>query len=145
MKLIYDKPTSQAMENVLKRAAQLRELRWTPIRRFPPSLGGRTVGDHGTCLFAEKTQIIQRCEKPSIPRSASSLLKPSSNTIRLRVSGTRPLWRGIPNFSLKSLLTCAIGTNSIVISSLSGLSYHFQLGSSICPLKRGFLLFISNS
>ena len=35
MKLIYDKPTSQDAENVLKRVRQLAELRWTPARQFP--------------------------------------------------------------------------------------------------------------
>ncbi|CDB29978.1 unknown [Firmicutes bacterium CAG:137] len=31
----------------------------TPIRRFPPSLGGRTVGDHPPCRLPEKFQISQ--------------------------------------------------------------------------------------
>ena len=43
----------------------------TPMRALPPSLGGRTVGDHASRSQAEKPQISHRCEKPSTPRSAS--------------------------------------------------------------------------
>ena len=51
----------------------------TPIRTFPPSRGGLTVGDQwnsdpgrvGVPLVAEKPQISQIWEKPSRPRSAS--------------------------------------------------------------------------
>lgn len=43
----------------------------TPIRWFPPNLGGRTVGDHSLCRFAEKFQIIQMWENPSSPRIMS--------------------------------------------------------------------------
>ena len=42
----------------------------TPIRSFPPSRGGRTVGDQVERAAFEKTQISHRCEKPSSPRSA---------------------------------------------------------------------------
>ena len=34
-KLIYDKPKTKGAENVLKRARQLAELRWTPVKPFP--------------------------------------------------------------------------------------------------------------
>ncbi|MBQ7566454.1 MAG: hypothetical protein IJT18_04980 [Oscillospiraceae bacterium] len=44
MKLIHDKPTSQGMENALKRAAQLRDLRWTPVRQFPCTYLLRALG-----------------------------------------------------------------------------------------------------
>ena len=40
MRLICDKPANPGVENVLKRARQLRELRWTPIRPLPSALFG---------------------------------------------------------------------------------------------------------
>lgn len=40
MQLIYDKPATAGVENVLKRARQLREIRWTPIRPLPSALKG---------------------------------------------------------------------------------------------------------
>lgn len=33
--IYHDKPTSVGMENALKRAAQLREIRWTPVAKLP--------------------------------------------------------------------------------------------------------------
>ena len=43
----------------------------TPIRVFPPSRGGRTVGDQPCRTASENCQMSHRCEKPSMPRSAS--------------------------------------------------------------------------
>ena len=40
MQLIYDKPASPGVANALKRARQLCEARWTPIRPLPSSLKG---------------------------------------------------------------------------------------------------------
>ena len=40
MQLIYDQPASAGVENVLKRARQLRQIRWTPIRPLPSALKG---------------------------------------------------------------------------------------------------------
>lgn len=40
MQLICDKPANPGVENALKRARQLRELRWTPIRPLPSALKG---------------------------------------------------------------------------------------------------------
>ena len=73
------------------------------MRVLPPSRGGRTVGDQPGRSAFENAQISQRWEKPSMPRSASGLLYSGSKTIRARVPGTSPLWRGMPNFSRKSL------------------------------------------
>ena len=41
----------------------------TPLRTFPPSLGGLTVGDQ--LSFSEKPQMSQRWVNSSIPRMAS--------------------------------------------------------------------------
>jgi hypothetical protein len=40
MQLIYDKPASRGVENALKRARRLCQLRWTPIRPLPSALKG---------------------------------------------------------------------------------------------------------
>ena len=45
----------------------------TPFLTFPPSLGGRTVGDHFVLFASENSQISQRWEYSSMPRSASGL------------------------------------------------------------------------
>ena len=45
MKLIYDKPQSQGVENALKRAKQMVRFRWTPVRRFPQIMRIRTPGE----------------------------------------------------------------------------------------------------
>ena len=37
MQLYYDKPVSKGVENALKRAKQMVQIKWTPIRRFPTS------------------------------------------------------------------------------------------------------------
>ena len=88
----------------------------TPIRTLPPSLGGRTVGDQSARRFSENPQISQRCEKPSSPRSASGLQNSGSNTtVDISVS-IIPLWRGKPNFEVKSL--CMLATARTLISSM---------------------------
>ena len=46
MQLIYDKPATQGVANVLKRARQLCELRWTPIRPLPSAMSGVKGTDH---------------------------------------------------------------------------------------------------
>ena len=38
MKLYSDKPASKGVENALKRAKQMVEIKWTPVRRFPASM-----------------------------------------------------------------------------------------------------------
>ena len=75
----------------------------TPMRALPPSRGGRTVGDQFFRTACENCQISQTCEKPSSPRTASAARNSGSNTIFARSESTSPLWRGIPNFSSKSL------------------------------------------
>lgn len=40
MRFVYDRPASQGVENALKRARQLCEARWTPIRPLPNALFG---------------------------------------------------------------------------------------------------------
>ena len=96
----------------------------TPIRVFPPSLGGRTVGFHFALLSSEREtkpsenpQINQRCEYPSRPRNASVFLYSSVNSITPHSSGTTPLCLGSPNFVLKSVLMCAIIFNSVILRS----------------------------
>ena len=55
----------------------------TPTRVFPPSLGGRTVADQfpGFLTFSENSQISQRWENSSIPRTASGLENSGSKTL----------------------------------------------------------------
>ena len=60
----------------------------TPMRLLPPSLGGRTVGDQPSRTAAENCQISHRCEKPSMPRSASALRYSGSNTMRAGTSAS---------------------------------------------------------
>ncbi len=43
-KLIYDKPKSRGAENALKRARQLAELHWTPIKPFPVIVSDALTG-----------------------------------------------------------------------------------------------------
>ena len=85
----------------------------TPRRMFPPSLGGRTVGQTFLFSLSENPQRSHRCENPSIPRIKSGSRNSFSNIILPRNSGTRPLCLGMPNFSGKSVPICAIGLNSI--------------------------------
>ena len=46
MELIYDRPASQGVENALKRARQLCDARWTPIRPLPSALRGVKGTEH---------------------------------------------------------------------------------------------------
>ena len=75
----------------------------TPIRVFPPSRGGRTVGDQPCRTASENCQMIHRWEKSSMPRSASALRNSGSKTMVERRASTSPLCRGIPNLVEKSL------------------------------------------
>ena len=49
MKLYSDKPTSQGMENALKRARQMVDFRWTPIRPVPAGTPNLHVGGDKGC------------------------------------------------------------------------------------------------
>ena len=80
----------------------------TPMRRFPPRRGGRTVGDHSWRWASEKSHNSQICEKPSNPRNDSTFRKSGSKTMRLSTASISPLWRGTPNFVSKSFSMCAI-------------------------------------
>ena len=46
MRLFYDKPASPGVANALKRARQLCEVRWTPIRPLPSALKGVKGTEH---------------------------------------------------------------------------------------------------
>ena len=83
----------------------------TPTLVFPPSLGGRTVADQfpGFLTFSENSQISQRWENSSIPRTASGLENSGSKTIFASRSPVRPLCLGIPNFVGKSVWMYATG------------------------------------
>ena len=45
MQLYYDKPVSKGVENALKRAKQMVELKWTPVRRMPASTIYRDINE----------------------------------------------------------------------------------------------------
>ena len=75
----------------------------TPMRLFPPSRGGFTMGDHPARCTSENPHISQICENSARPRNAFASRYSGSNTITDFCSGTRPLWRGMPNFVVKSL------------------------------------------
>ena len=45
MMLYPDKPASKGVENALKRAKQMVEIKWTPIRRFPTSTIYRDINE----------------------------------------------------------------------------------------------------
>ena len=81
----------------------------TPMRVFPPSRGGRTVGDQVRRTEAEKTQTSQMWENPSSPRRASGLRNSGSKTTVASRESTRPLCRGTPNLVEKSLRMWAMG------------------------------------
>ena len=66
------------------------------------------MGDQPAPTFSENTQISQRCENCSMPRSAFSSRYAGSNTSVAIRPAARPLWRGMPNLVGKSLLTRAI-------------------------------------
>ena len=75
----------------------------TPRRSLPPRRGGRTVGDQLSRTASENSQISQRWEKSAMPRRASGLRNSGAKTTAERRAPTSPLWRGMPNFSAKSL------------------------------------------
>jgi len=81
----------------------------TPILLFPPSRGGRTVGLQSVRTASENCQIIQRWEKPSMPRRASGSRNSGVNTMVERSCSTSPLCRGMPNLVEKSLRIWAMG------------------------------------
>ena len=87
----------------------------TPTLVFPPSLGGLTVGVHlllpSSSRFLENCQISQICENSSNPLRQSLFLNLGSNTILPLSPSTTPGCLGIPNFSGKSVLICAIFSN----------------------------------
>ena len=65
---------------------------------FPPSFGGRTVGEKSAFFStAENPHIIHKWEYCSIPRKASEMLYSGLKTISPDVSAS-PLCLGIPNF-----------------------------------------------
>lgn len=66
----------------------------TPIRRFPPSLGGRTVGDQSSRAARSKTHTSHRWEKSSSPRRAAGSRYGGSKITVASSSSTRPLCRG---------------------------------------------------
>ena len=74
----------------------------TPKRRLPPSLGGRTVGDHPSRRARENSQMSQMWEKSSNPRTASGTRYSGAKTTSARRASTSPLCLGMPNFSFKS-------------------------------------------
>ncbi len=74
----------------------------TPSRTFPPSRGGRTVGDQSCRLAWENSQMSHRWENPSMPRRASGSRNSGSNTTVDTSSSTRPLCLGTPNLVGKS-------------------------------------------
>ena len=45
MQLYHDKPVSKGVENALKRAKQMVELKWTPIRRMAASTIYRDINE----------------------------------------------------------------------------------------------------
>ena len=79
----------------------------TPIRVFPPSLGGLTVGDQSVRSALENFQISHRCEYPESPLNASLTRYSFLKTIRDTI-GESPLCLGMPNFSVKSFSMYAI-------------------------------------
>ena len=90
----------------------------TPMRRLPPSLGGRTVGDQPSRTARENCQISQIWEKSSRPRTASGFRYSGSKITRPRSWGTRPLCRGTPNFSGSSVRIRAMIFISVTASSV---------------------------
>lgn len=75
----------------------------TPTRRFPPSFGGRTVGDQVSRTALENCQISHRWENSSSPRSESGSRYSGSKIISDSSESIRPLWRGTPNLVGKSV------------------------------------------
>lgn len=71
------------------------------IRVFPPSRGGRTVGDQPCRTASENCQMSHRWEKSSIPRRASELRNSGSKTMVERRASTSPLCPGDAEFGGK--------------------------------------------
>ena len=80
----------------------------TPMRRFPPSRGGRTVGDQPCLTASLNCQMSQMYSKSSSPLTASGTRYSGSKTMRAGVS-TMPAWRGMPNLVAKQLSIWAMG------------------------------------
>ena len=98
----------------------------TPSRLFPPSLGGRTVGDQSSLTDSLNCHISHICEKSSSPRRASAVRYFSSKTILDITLSQRPLCLGIPNLSEKPFLISAI---FLILKSSA------MLNAPITPLK----------
>ena len=81
----------------------------TPFRMFPPSFGGRTVGDHARLPIGSKPQISHRYSNSSIPLNASKFLYSASITTREIRFSAIPLCLGSPNLVGKSLYIFATG------------------------------------
>ena len=90
----------------------------TPIRLFPPSLGGRTVGENLLPSFSENPQIIHTWLYFSSPLKASATLYSGSKTRVALISLQIPLCLGKPNFVGKAVLKYPIGLISIFAHSL---------------------------
>ena len=71
----------------------------TPIRSFPPSLGGLTVGWNVPSSFFERenSHMSHILENPSKPLRASGLRYEGEKTILPSSPRAIPLWRGSPN------------------------------------------------
>ena len=100
----------------------------TPMRLLPPSLGGRTVGDHSSRTASENCQMSQRWEYPSMPRKASGFRYSGSKTIFDVMVSTSPLWRGMPNLAVKSFRMWAMTEREWVMetSEESGMIYSLR-------------------
>ena len=113
----------------------------TPILLFPPSRGGRTVGDHSSRIASENSHKSQIWENSSRPRSASVFLNSGSKMISPFNSLISPLWRGIPNFVGKSVWIRAITRNFgsvffIMVSLMILLShYRFSFARIASPVS----------
>lgn len=107
----------------------------TPMRLFPPSRGGFTMGDHPARCTSENPHISQICENSARPRNAFASRYSGSNTITDFCSGTRPLWRGMPNFVVKSLRMRAM-TRSGGNWFISSLSCNLESAMHIFILKQ---------
>ena len=75
----------------------------TPIRTFPPSLGGVTVDAIVFFCDLENCHKTHICEKSSNPLKASGCLYSGSNVMTPFNSSINPLCLGIPNFVGKSV------------------------------------------
>ena len=75
----------------------------------PLALGMHKRGSFYDIVTVENCQISHSRSYPSMPTSAFGSRYSGSNTMRAVSSGTRPLCRGMPNLSVKSVRICAIG------------------------------------